>query len=269
MATTVATTVSRASIMIPFRRRKKQMEFPPLIDGVIIARYKRFLADVRLADGQVVIAHCPNTGAMKGCWAPGAPVQLSAAANPRRKLRWTLERVDMGAGWVGVNSARVNHIIAHFITAGDIQSLHGYQRIRKEPRYRAPGFPDSRFDLLLGGQGRADCYVEVKNTTLVEGAHLCFPDAVTERGRKHLELLQHAVRGGYRGVLVFAANRPEGNAFRAAGEVDPVYAETLERVREGGVEVIVVRIRHTESGVAWGGEVPMNGSAWSDGFGLN
>ena len=233
------------------------MKFPPLTDGRIIARYKRFLADVELPGGEVVTAHCPNTGSMKGCWAPGASVQLSAADNPKRKLRWTLERVDMGGGWVGVNTARVNHIIADFIAADAIPSLGGYEHLDKEPRYHAPGFPNSRFDLLLRGEQRADCYVEIKNTTLPDGAYICFPDAVTERGRKHLELLQHAVRQGHRAVLVFAANRPEGKYFRAASDIDPAYAETLKRVRQAGVEIVVVRIRHTETGVEAGGEVPV------------
>ena len=235
------------------------MTFPPLTDGRIIARYKRFLADVELAGGEIVTAHCPNTGSMKGCWTPGAPVQLSASDNPKRKLRWTLERVDMGAGWVGVNTARVNHIIAAFIKGGRIAALCGYEQIRKEPRYTAPNLPEkwakSRFDLLLQNEGRADCFVEIKNTTLLDGERICFPDAVTERGRKHLELLEHAAGQGHRAVLIFAANRPEGDYFCAATDVDPAYAETLKRVRDNGVEIIVVRIRHTETGVEAGGEV--------------
>ena len=243
------------------------MKFPPLTDGRIIRRYKRFLADVTLANGEVVTAHCPNTGTMKNCWAPGAPVQLSASDNPKRKLRWTLERVDMGGGWVGVNTTRVNHIIADFIAGGRIAALRGYEHIRREPRYHAPALSskhaNARFDLLLQNDRRADCYVEIKNATLVEESandskkqkYLCFPDAVTERGRKHLELLEHAVGEGYRGVLVFAANRPEGEYFCAAAHIDPAYAETLTRVWQAGVEIIVVRIRHTETGVEAGGEV--------------
>ncbi len=192
---------------------------------------------------------------MKGCWAPGAPVQLSASDNPKRKLRWTLERVDMGAGWIGVNTARVNHFIAGFIAAGRIARLRGYERIHKEPRYHAPDFPPSRFDLLLQHDDRADCYVEIKNTTLVDGECIAFPDAVTERGRKHLELLEHAAGEGHRAVLVFAANRPEGDCFRPAADIDPGYAATLKRVGQNGVEVLVVRIAHTKTGVKAGGEV--------------
>ena len=233
------------------------MKFPPLTDGRIIKRYKRFLADVELVNGETITAHCANTGAMTGCWTPGAPVQLSASDNPKRKLRWTLERVDMGAGWVGVNTSRVNHIIAEFIADGQIGQLTGYDLVHKEPNYQAPGFPTSRFDLLLQKQGLPDCYVEIKNTTLLVGNRLQFPDAVTSRGKKHLELLQHAVNHGYRGVILYAANRPEGDYFCTASDIDPAYSETLKQVRQNGVEVVVIRIRHTAAGVEVGGAVPV------------
>jgi len=166
---------------------------PPLTDGIILDRYKRFLADIELHDGRKVTAHCPNTGAMSTCWQPGAPVQLSYSDNPRRKLAWTLERVDMGRGWIGVNTARVNHMISAAITGGHILQLGGYDRIRAEPAFHVPGYPKSRFDILLSGDGRRDAYVEIKNTTLICGDVISFPDAVTERGRKHLELLAEAV----------------------------------------------------------------------------
>ncbi len=237
------------------RHGTNSVKFPPLTDGRIITRYKRFLADVQLPDGEIVTAHCPNTGSMKGCWTPGAPVQLSASDNPARKLRWTLERIDMGAGWVGVNTNRVNHIIADFIAAGHIRPLRGYEQIHREPRCPVSDFAKSRFDLLLRQAGRADCYVEIKNATLLEDNCIRFPDAVTARGRKHLEMLQHTVRRGYRGVLLFAVNRPEGECFRVAADIDPGYDETLRRVRENGVEVLAVRIRHLDAGVEAGGEV--------------
>ena len=217
---------------------------PPLTDGIILNRYKRFLADIELPDGRTVTAHCPNTGAMTSCWEPGAPVQLSHSDNPRRKLAWTLERVDMGQGWIGVNTARVNHIIATAITSGHIPQLGGYDQIRKEPAFQVPGYPKSRFDILLSGGNRRDAYVEVKNTTLICGEAISFPDAVTERGRKHLELLAEAVELGFRGVIVFALNRPEGKFFEPARHIDPQYGVALERVYRKGVEILVVRLKH-------------------------
>jgi len=226
---------------------------PPLTDGTILRRYKRFLADVRLQDGSIVTAHCPNTGSMQTCWKPGAPVQLSHSDNPKRKLAWTLERVDMGRGWVGVNTGRVNHIVAQAVSGGHIPQLSGYCHMQREPAFQASGYPASRFDLLLtDGPGR-DAYVEVKNTTLMLDESISFPDAVTERGRKHLELLSEAVKRGIRGVIVFALNRPEGRWFEPARSIDPQYAETLERVYAEGVEILLVRLQHEAGGVAVAG----------------
>lgn len=217
---------------------------PPLTDGKIIKRYKRFLADVRLSDGRMVTAHCPNTGSMTGCWKPGAPVQLSHSDNPKRKLAWTLERVDMGRGWIGVNTGRVNHIIAEAIRSQRIPQLEGYRQMRKEPAFHVDGHPKSRFDILLTDGALPSAYVEVKNTTLIADKAILFPDAVTERGRKHLELLQKAVKMGFRGVIVYAINRPEGEYFEPAWDIDPEYGHALVRAAASGVEVLAVRLKH-------------------------
>lgn len=223
---------------------------PPLTNGKIIRRYKRFFTDVELEDGRQVIAHCPNTGAMTTCWAPGAAVQVSFSDNPKRKLPWTLERVDMGRGWIGVNTGRANGIIAAAIKARKIPQLDGYQQIQGEPSFEISSYPKSRFDLLLTqGERAADAYVEIKNTTLLTGNKIMFPDAVTERGRKHLELLGEAVKMGFRGVILYALNRPEGSYFEPAWDIDPEYGCTLQRVVENGVEILVVRLKHLAQGV--------------------
>lgn len=220
------------------------LRLPPLTDGILIKRYKRFLADVKLPDVGMVTAHCPNTGSMASCWAPGAPVRLSHSDNPNRKLPWTLECVDMGRGWVGVNTSRVNRAIRAAVEHGTIPQLAGYTTIQGEPRVAFDGHPPSRFDLKLEAGSRRPCYVEVKNTTLLVGEVVRFPDAVTERGRKHLELLALAIRRGYRGVILFAVNRPEGHWFEPAADIDPLYADALTRVVDAGVEVIVARLKH-------------------------
>lgn len=226
------------------------MDLPPLTSGTIVRRYKRFLADVVLADGREITAHCPNTGAMTGCWAPGAPVELSYSHNPKRKYAWTLERVDMGQGWIGVNTTRVNKIVFEAIQAGRIETLAGYESIKPEPRIELPGYPGARLDFLLTGQGRPETYVEVKNTTLLIDDMLCFPDAVTARGRKHLDLLMALVDAGHRGVVVFALNRSEGTAFAPAAQIDPAYAKRLREVAKLGVEVISARLQHDHASVA-------------------
>lgn len=231
------------------------MLLPPLTDGIIHRRYKRFLADVELQDGALVTAHCPNTGAMTGCWEPGALAQLSHSDNPKRKLAWTLERVDMGQGWVGVNTMRTNGVVAEAIEAGKLPALAGFGVLRREVRLDLHGCTASRLDIHLSdGKGR-DAFVEVKNVTLWDGERLRFPDAPSARGRKHLEVLREAVCQGYRGVILFALNRPEGECFSPAHDVDPAYSRLLKEVQQQGVEVLAVRICHTLDGMFAGGMV--------------
>ena len=233
------------------------MQLPPLFDGKIQARYKRFLADVVLDDGHLVTAHCPNTGSMRGCWEPDARVQLSHSDNPKRKLAWTLERVDMGQGWIGVHTGRTNPVVEEAVRSGAIDSLRGYDTVQREVTYAPEGEKRARFDLYLSQGQAADAWVEVKNVTLWQETFLTFPDAVTERGRKHLELLSRACREGYRGVMVYALNRPEGDKFRPADEIDPGYGETLRQVVEQGVEVVALRIEHGPQSMQAAGEVPV------------
>ena len=233
------------------------MNLPPLTTGIILNRYKRFLADIKLDTGETVTAHCANTGAMTSCWQPGARVALSYNDNPKRKLRWSLERVDMGGGWIGVNTARTNPIIKSFIQDKSIPGLDQYDGIHGEPPYIASGFPKSRFDILLNAENKPDCYIEVKNTTLWLNQKIQFPDAVTERGRKHLDLLVHARQKGFRAVILFAVNRPEGDSVSAATDIDPAYARALGNALDKGVEAIAVRIQHHRDRVSMGEVLPV------------
>jgi sugar fermentation stimulation protein A len=219
------------------------MQLPKLTPGRILRRYKRFLADVELETGELVTAHCPNTGSMRSCWEPEAPVELSYHEDPRRKLAWTLERVDMGAGWIGVHTGRTNGVMAEGIEAGRIPPLAGYGTLRREVRFELDGHPRSRLDLKLSDGSAPDALVEVKNVTLLEGDWLRFPDAVSERGRKHLDVLVGAHALGWRAVMLFAVNRPEGRLFGPAA-IDPSYAARLREVARSGVEVLAVRIEH-------------------------
>lgn len=231
---------------------------PTLSDGRILRRYKRFLADVELADGSLVTAHVPNTGSMATCWSPGAPVQLSHSDNPRRKLAWTLERVDMGAGWVGVHTGRTNAVVAEGIAEGQIPALAGYRALTREVAFAPTGHPKGRLDIALTEGPAPDVLIEIKNVTLLDGSRLRFPDAVSERGRKHLSLLRAAVEQGKRSVMLYAVNRPEGERFAPAWSIDPAYAERLAAVVEAGVEVLAVRIRHTETHLEVGAELPVD-----------
>ncbi|RLA09887.1 MAG: DNA/RNA nuclease SfsA [Gammaproteobacteria bacterium] len=232
------------------------MQLPSLTQGVLHRRYKRFLADITLDDGREIVAHCPNTGRMTSCWQPGAPVQVSHSDNPKRKLAWTLERVDMGGGWIGVHTGRVNEVIAEAIAAGGIESLKGYQTLKREVVFNTDDHR-ARLDIQLSDGKSADAWVEVKNATLLLGDQVQFPDAVTERGLKHLNVLAELVANGNRGVLVFAINRSEGTSFSVADSVDPAYGQRLREVIELGVEVVAPRLIHHPQSITVEGTLPV------------
>ncbi|MBJ6135899.1 DNA/RNA nuclease SfsA [Marinobacter litoralis] len=212
----------------------------PLIEGRLIRRYKRFLADVRLPNGEEVVAHCPNTGSMRNCQPENARVWLSESNNPKRKLRYTWELVEASPGAIAcVNTARPNAQAKHAIEAGVISELRGYRQCRNEVRY---GAEKSRIDLLLSGHDREpDAWVEVKNVTLAEGAQGYFPDAVTERGQKHLRELMAQVINGDRAVLLFVVNHTAIEEVQPADHIDPRYGQLLRQAVEAGVEVLAYR----------------------------
>lgn len=214
------------------------MEFPGnLIEGRLIKRYKRFLADVQLADGEVVTAHCPNTGSMMGCQPEDARVWLTPASNPKRKLRYTWELVETAPGVLAcVNTGRPNAQARQAVEAGRIPVLAGYAVVRAEVRY---GEEKSRIDLHLSGHSRhADAWVEVKNVTLCESGVGYFPDAVTLRGQKHLRELITCVRAGDRAVLLFCVNHTGVHEVRPADHIDPAYGNLLRQAAAEGVELI-------------------------------
>lgn len=217
------------------------MEFAPaLIEARLVRRYKRFLADVELADGAMVTVHCPNPGAMTGLDMPGLPVWLSDHAGKTRKLRYTLELVRLDSGMVGINTGLPNRLAADAIQAGRIPELAGYAVQRREVRYGV----NSRIDLFLdGAEGRPPCYVEVKNVHLrrPDGPHpdsAEFPDCVTARGAKHLVELADMVRAGARSVMLYLVQRTDCTDFRIAGDIDPAYARGLGTAMAAGVEAL-------------------------------
>ena len=212
------------------------MNLPALVEGRLIVRRNRFVAEVELADGRQVEAHCPNTGSMQGCKTPGSRVWLSPATNPERKLQWTWELVEADGVAVGLHTGRTNGLVREAIEQGIVPKLAGYGRLRTEVRY---GSENSRIDLLLDDDGRPPCYVEVKNVTAaVEGGLGYFPDAVTERGSKHLRELMAVVRQGQRGVIFFCVQRGDVAEVRPADHIDKVYGRTLREAVAAGVEAL-------------------------------
>lgn len=210
-----------------------------LVEGRLIQRYKRFLADVELADGAIVTAHCTNTGSMKSCWEAGDRVLLERAANPDRKLPFTWLACERPGGWVGVETGMPNRVMAEAARRDAIPGLSGLGDVRTEVKY---GAEHSRIDVLArDAEGRL-VFIEVKNATLKEGDSVLFPDAVSERGTKHLRELQAMVREGHRAVIAFFVHRTDVSAFDAAREVDPAYAAELDRAAAAGVLVLPVRV---------------------------
>jgi sugar fermentation stimulation protein A len=205
----------------------------PTTEGKLLKRYKRFLADVEMEDGEVITAHCPNTGSLKGCVPEGARAVLRDSENPKRKLRWTFQTVEVDGTWVNVDTGLPNALVAEAIDAGLIPELTGYDSLRREVKYGE----NSRIDILLE-RGEERCYVEVKSTTLAEGGVARFPDAVTERGRKHLVELERMVQEGHRAVIFFCVSRGDVKSFEPAADIDPKYAEVLRRVCPAGVEAL-------------------------------
>lgn len=230
---------------------------PPLIPGRLVRRYKRFLADVNLDDGTHVVAHCPNTGAMLGCDGPGWRVWLSPNDDPRRKLRFTWELVEVDGGTlVGINTQRANGLVREAVTAGLIPALAGYPDLRTEVAY---GRERSRIDLLLAGHDvHGDCHVEVKNVNAaVDRGVAVFPDAVTARGTKHLRELARVVAAGGRAMVVFCVQRSDVTEVRPADAIDPLYGRTLRQVMAAGVEVAAWRASISNTAMALVTPVPV------------
>ena len=227
------------------------MLFPsPLLRGTLQKRYKRFLADVRLDDGETVTATCPNTGSMLGLTKPGSIVWLSTSDSPTRKYRhtWELIEDDLGAGptLVGVNTGHPNKIVTEAIKADRIKPLAGYASLKREQRYGL----NSRIDILLEDNKRGTCYVEIKNVHLMrEMGRAEFPDSVTDRGAKHLRELSDMVHEGHRAVMIFLIQRGDAKSFRLARDIDPEYAATFEAAHSAGVEAIALRCAMTTTSI--------------------
>jgi sugar fermentation stimulation protein A len=230
------------------------MKFPnPLIKGRLVQRYKRFLADVELASGEIITAHCANPGAMLGLKDPGLTVWLSPATNPKRKLKYSWELLEVDGGLVGINTSLPNKIVEEAIEAGKIAELLGYPTLRREVKYGK----NSRIDILLEG-GDAPCYVEVKNVHLRRnGSHAEFPDSVTTRGAKHLEELGDVAEAGGRAVMFYLIQRTDCDHFSIAGDIDPKYAEGLKRARERGVETLCYDCQISVERIVVGAPVPL------------
>lgn len=222
-----------------------------LIHGRLEKRYKRFLADMILDDGSRVVAHCTNSGSMLSCLVEGAEVWLSPADDPKRKTQYTWEMIKIDGNWVGVNTSNPNALAMEWVSKGMVPGLEGMTELRREVKWE-----DSRFDLYgeMEGAGAVSgpagkCFIEVKNVTLKDGEHALFPDAVTQRGRKHLNTLIRVKKAGMRAVMLYVVQRMDVRIFSPARLIDPEYGKALDEAIRQGVEIIVAQARVTPEGI--------------------
>jgi len=227
--------------------------YPRTLSGTLVKRYKRFFVDVELVNGSVVTAHCPNTGPMTGISDPCSPVTITHHDDPKRKLKYTLQAVQMrdaARTWVGANTNLPNQVVRGMLERQQIEPIAGYDTVRSEVKYGADG--KSRIDFLLTG-GDREIYVEVKNTTWSEGDGLVrFPDTVTTRGQKHLRELTEIARDrpdSARCVMLYFINRGDCTRFAPGDDRDPEYGKLLREAVEAGVEAIACRFRVSPEGL--------------------
>jgi len=215
----------------------------PLIHGTLVSRYKRFLSEIILDNGETVTAHCTNSGTMKSCLKEGAEVYLSPANSPDRKTKFTWEMIKIGGRWVGINTTTPNLLAFEAIRDQQIFSLKGYDKVSREVKYG-----NSRIDIFAENENEK-CFIEVKNVTMKVGDWARFPDAVTTRGKKHLETLMDIKAAGLRAVMLYVIQRSDVNMFGPARDIDPDYAETLIKAFAAGVEVIPVMAEVSPEGI--------------------
>ncbi|RDB42627.1 DNA/RNA nuclease SfsA [Halomonas sp. DQ26W] len=226
------------------------MEYPQLVPGTLLRRYKRFLADVRLVDGREVVAHCPNTGSMRTVNVPGCRVWLAPSDNPVRKLAWTWELIELpqadgSLALASVHTGRANRIVEEALRGGQVAALAGYASLKREAKVMAePGQSASRLDFRLDDPLRGTVFIEVKQVTLKESdGHGYFPDAVSERGRRHLGVLGDLAAQGHRAVLLFCVAHTGIGDVAAAAHLDPAYALALGEAAQRGVEILAYGCR--------------------------
>lgn len=227
---------------------------PPLVKGMLLRRYKRFLADVRLETGQEVCAHCPNTGGMLGLTEPGTTVWLSHHESPTRKLPYTWELVEsVPGGWIGVNTHQPNRLVRYVLEAKELPAFQGYTHLKPEAVVR----PGTRLDFAFYNTtpvkgDLADCYLEVKNVHFKQDNMALFPDSPTTRGAKHMQVLKELVQQGVRACVLYVVQRQDCEAFSLASSIDPEYAKVAKQAFDAGVEPMAYACKLSPQGIGLG-----------------
>ncbi|MDD2565193.1 MAG: DNA/RNA nuclease SfsA [Salinivirgaceae bacterium] len=227
--------------------------FPkPLVPGKLIKRYKRFLADVTLETGEIVVAHCTNSGSMKSCIEEGAEVYLTHVNDPKRKTQYTWEMIKINGNWIGINTMMPNMIAHEWVKKGIIPGFEKFTNFRREVTY-----DDSRFDIMAEND-KERCFIEVKNVTMKEGDFARFPDAKTTRGQKHLQTLIKVKENGMRAVMLYIIQRTDVDTFAPAWDIDPIYGKLLVEAHAAGVEIIAFQVKVSPEGFSPMGIMPVD-----------
>ncbi|MGI0494514.1 DNA/RNA nuclease SfsA [Alkalinema pantanalense CENA528] len=237
--------------------------YPPLISGTLLTRYKRFFADVELDNGDIVTAHCPNTGPMTGIYRPGHRVLLSKSDSKTRKLPYTWEMIELHDRdqpvWVGVNTGLPNKVTKLAIEQRILPTLQDYETLRHEVPY---GQEKSRIDFLLTTTDKP-IYVEVKNTTWTDGSLALFPDTVTTRGQKHIRELM-ALLPDARAVMLYFINRGDCDRFAPGDSKDPLYGKLLREAVAQGLEILPCCFDISPTGIRYQGLAQLSLSSAPD-----
>jgi len=214
-----------------------------LVHGRLIKRYKRFLADIELDTGEIVVAHCTNSGSMKSCLENGAEVYLTPVDDPKRKTKFTWEMIKINGDWVGINTGNPNKLAYEAISAGQISGLEGYTTVKREVK-----FGDSRFDVYAEND-QEKCFIEVKNVSMKANEYALFPE-------KHLKTLIEVKKQGMRAVMLYIIQRSDVQLFAPAKEIDPVYAALLKQAHVSGVEIFPMQAKVTPSEITLSKKLP-------------
>ena len=224
-----------------------------LTEAILLKRYKRFLADIKLGENEFTI-HVPNTGSMQSCWEPQWKCAISTSKNPHRKMPHTLELIHNGTSWIGVNTALTNTLVKSWLSENLIPELSDYSIILPEKKIK-----ESRIDFYLDGhKSLPACYVEVKNVTLKLEGKAQFPDSISERGQKHLRELMHLKEQGYRAVMLYVVQREDVSHFSPASTIDPIYAKLFKEAHAAGVEILVYQTTIDLNGIKLGKPLPFS-----------
>ncbi|WDE97584.1 DNA/RNA nuclease SfsA [Lentisphaera profundi] len=221
-----------------------------LIPGKLIKRWKRFLSEIELETGEIVRAHCPNSGRMTQCMETGAPVLIRFVDDPKRKLKYTWELVHTGSHWVCINTMRANQVIKEALINKALPEFAKYAKI--QPEYKVG---KSRIDFFLENDDEK-CFIEVKSVSYIEGDQCCFPDAPTSRGLKHLHELMELKKEGHRAVMLFLTMSDQPKYFKPATHVDPAYAQALKDAALAGVEILVYTCHSSAESMTLASKIP-------------